>query len=151
MPIGVKVVLSLVLLAVISGFALVNPDSTLVRSDSRSRRKVREPFRSLLLRPDGALRPHAQPLALLVLYALLAILWFGVPIGCSSTGNPVSEFQKFTFSSARLGQVFPIFRNTASGDMPSAYSATLPAGVPYHGSANDCGQNATKLCMRATD
>ena len=86
MPIGLKLIISLTLIALISRVALINPDS----SRSNLARRTRDPVRNLILRQDGTMRRHVQPAGLLLLYLLLALVWFGVPgFGCIS-GEPNS-------------------------------------------------------------
>ena len=80
MPIGIKLVVSMALIALISGVALANPDASLDRRNKLSRRRARDRIRSLMFRPDGAMRREAQPAGLLLLYSLLAIVWFVVPL-----------------------------------------------------------------------
>jgi len=74
MPIGLKLIISLTLIALISSLALINPDS----SRSNLVRRTRDPIRNLVLRLDGTMRRHVQPAGLLLLYLLLALVWFGL-------------------------------------------------------------------------
>jgi hypothetical protein len=79
MPIGAKIVVTLLAVSVAVGIALVDPQANNAGADWMWRGGSRDPVRRALMRPDGSLRRFTKPAILSFFGIILLALWFAVP------------------------------------------------------------------------
>jgi hypothetical protein len=79
MPVGVKLLFSVIVLAVAIGFAFINPRANNAGPNWLWRGGRRDLMRTVLFREDGSFRKHTKLGTMLFFAGFLALIWLAIP------------------------------------------------------------------------